>query len=171
MIFLYLTIIVVSNVITAMVPPFSLFDGTLLIPTGSIFVGVTFILRDFVQIKHGKRITYVIIAIASGLSAAISWIVGDTAFIATASVIAFLVSESIDTEIFSRLKKSFVWRIAVSGVIGGIADSMVFVVLGLSPIGAAMISWNQVPYAILGQMLAKTVVQPIGALGMHRLSK
>ena len=170
MIFLYLSIIVASNVITAMFPPISLFNGLLLIPTGSVFVGVTFILRDFVQIKHGKRITYAVIGVATILSAAISWIVGDTAFIATASVIAFLVSESMDTEIFSRMKKSFVWRIAVSGIVGGIADSLVFVVLGLSPIGAAMLTWSQVPYAMLGQMVAKAVVQPLGVLG-YLLSK
>lgn len=165
MIFLYLTIIAASNVITAMFPPFSLFNGLLLIPTGSLFVGVTFLLRDFVQLRHGKRITYTAIAAATILSATISWIIGDTAFIASASVFAFLVSESLDTEIYSRLKKSFAYRVALSGIVGGIADSTVFVVLGLSPIGAAMLTWSQVPYAILGQAITKAVVQPVGVLG------
>lgn len=160
-----------SNVITAMFPPFSLFDGLLLVPTGSAFVGVTFILRDLVQIRHGKRITYVAIAAATVLSATISWIVGDTAFIATASVIAFLVSESLDTEVFSRMKRSLAWRIVASGIIGGTADSLIFVVLGLGPMGAAMLTWGQVPFAVLGQVVTKSVVQPIGALGCLLLKK
>lgn len=171
MILLYLTIIVASNVITAMFPPFALFNGLLLIPAGSVFVGATFILRDFVQLRHGKRITYVAIAVATILSAAISWAAGDTAFIAAASVFAFLVSESMDTEIFSRTKKSFAWRVALSGIVGGIADSVIFVILGLSPIGADMLAWNQVPYAILGQALTKAVVQPIGVLGYVVIKK
>lgn len=171
MISLYLVIIVLSNVITAMFPPFSLFDGLLLVPTGSVFVGVTFILRDLVQIRHGKRITYMCIATATALSAAISWVVGDTAFIATASVFAFLVSESLDTEVFSRMKRSLAWRIAASGIIGGIADSLIFVVLGLGPMGAAMLTWEQVPYAVLGQVITKAVVQPVGAFGCLFLKK
>ena len=170
MIFLYLTIIAVSNVITAMFPPFSIFNGLVIIPTGSVFVGATFLLRDFVQIRYGKRITYAAIFAASLISAAISWAVGDTVYIATASVAAFLVSESLDTEIFSRLKKSFACRVALSGIVGGIADSMVFVVLGLGPIGGAILTWDQVPYAILGQAIAKAVVQPVGVAG-YRLFK
>lgn len=164
MIFLYLTIIVASNVITAMFPPFALFNGSLLIPTGSVFVGVTFMLRDFVQMKYGKRLTYVIIFTASMISVAISRAVGDTMHVAVASMVAFLVSESLDTEIFSRLKKSFLLRIMLSGIIGGIADSLIFVTLGLGPIGAAMITWNQVPYAVLGQAIVKVVMQPVGVL-------
>ena len=170
MIFLYLTIIAVSNVIAAMFPPLLLFNGLVIIPTGSVFVGGTFLLRDFVQIRYGKRITYAAIFAASLISAAISWAVGDTVYIAIASVAAFLASESLDTEIFSRLKKSFACRVALSGIVGGIADSMVFVVLGLSPIGAAILTWDQVPYAILGQAIVKAVVQPIGVAG-YRLFK
>ena len=170
MIYLYLIIIAVSNVITAMFPPVSLFSGLVIIPTGSVLVGATFLLRDFVQIQYGKRITYVAIFAASLISAAISWTVGDTMFIAIASVAAFLISESLDTEIFSRLKKSFVCRVALSGIVGGIADSMVFVVLGLSPIGGAILTWDQVPYAILGQAIVKAVVQPVGVAG-YRLFK
>jgi uncharacterized PurR-regulated membrane protein YhhQ (DUF165 family) len=151
--------------------PFSLFNGLLLIPAGSVFVGATFLLRDFVQLQYGKRITYAAIAVATILSATISWIVGDTVFIAVASVIAFLVSESIDTEIFSRAKRTLWWRIAMSGIVGGIADSVIFVVLGLSPIGAAMLTWSMVPYAILGQTATKAVVQPIGVLAYFVLTK
>jgi uncharacterized PurR-regulated membrane protein YhhQ (DUF165 family) len=171
MIFLYLAIIVTSNVITAMYSPFSLLDGILLIPAGSIFIGATFFLRDLVQIRQGKRTTYIVILGATALSAVISLILGDTAHIAIASAIAFLGSESTDTEIFSKMKKSLAWRVGLSGVVGGIVDSLVFVMLGLSPFGAAMLTWSQVPYAIFGQTLAKVVMQPIGVIGCILLRK
>lgn len=157
--FLYLLIIAVSNILTARFNPFVFFDGLLIVPVGSVFVGATFVLRDFVQLKHGKRKTYATIFMAIFISAISSVILGDTAHIAVASAASFFVSEAIDTEIFSRLKKSFAIRIMVSGTIGGIVDSALFVVIGISPIGANMLQWSQVPNAVCGQMLAKAVVQ------------
>ena len=161
---LYLLIIAVSNILTARFNPFVFFDGILIVPVGSVFVGVTFVLRDFVQMKHGKRKTYGIIAAAILLSAIMSMVLGDTAYIAAASAISFFVSEAIDTEIFSRLRKSFAARIMLSGTIGGIVDSALFVIVGISPIGANMLQWSQVPYAVIGQTLSKAVVQVAAAV-------
>lgn len=162
--FLYLLLIAVSNILTAKYSPFVFCNGLLIVPVGSVFVGVTFVLRDFVQLKHGKRKTYATIFMAIFISAISSVILGDTAHIAAASAISFFVSEAIDTEIFSRLKKSFATRLMVSGTIGGIVDSALFVIIGISPIGANMLQWSQVPNAVFGQMLAKAVVQVIVAV-------
>lgn len=162
--FLYLMIIAVSNILTAGFSPFVLWGGLLIVPAGSIFVGVTFVMRDFVQVKHGKRKTYATIFVAILLSAAMSVILGDTAHIAVASAMSFFVSEAIDTEIFSRVNKSFAARIMVSGIIGGIVDSVLFVVIGLSPIGAYMLQWRHVPNAVIGQTVIKTVVQVVAGV-------
>jgi uncharacterized PurR-regulated membrane protein YhhQ (DUF165 family) len=153
----------VSNILTAKFNPFIFCDGLLIVPVGSVFVGVTFVLRDFVQMKHGKRKTYATIFMAILLSAAMSVILGDTAHIAAASAVSFFVSEAIDTEIFSRLKKSFAARLMASGTIGGVVDSALFVIVGISPIGANMLQWRQVPYAVIGQTISKTVVQAVAA--------
>lgn len=161
--FLYLLIIAVSNVLTARFNPFTFCNGLLIVPVGSVFVGATFVLRDFVQLKHGKRKTYGIIAVAILLSAVMSMILGDTAHIAAASTISFFISEAVDTEIFSRLKKSFAVRLVASGIIGGIVDSALFVIIGISPIGANMLQWSQVPHAVIGQTLSKAVVQVAAA--------
>jgi uncharacterized PurR-regulated membrane protein YhhQ (DUF165 family) len=169
MILIYLITIAVSNVITAMFAPIELFHGALLIPTGSLLVGLTFILRDLVQLRCGRRITYTVILAASALSAAVSWALGDSTWVAIASVIAFLVSESLDTEIFTRVKRSFVIRVVLSGIVGGLADSVIFVVIGLSPIGLGVLSWGQVPYAVLGQVVVKALLQPVGAFGLFFL--
>jgi uncharacterized PurR-regulated membrane protein YhhQ (DUF165 family) len=156
----------VSNLLTAKFSPMVLAGGFLIIPVGSLFAGAVFILRDIVQLRHGKRKTYTTILWAALISAALSVALGDTAHVAVASVVAFFVSEATDTEIFSRLQKSLAARILISGIVGGCLDSAVFVVLGLSPLGANMLPWQAVPFAVLGQVLAKTVVQLVAAVGL-----
>jgi uncharacterized PurR-regulated membrane protein YhhQ (DUF165 family) len=171
--FLYLLMIAGANLLTAMFDPIPLAGGALLIPVGSLFAGATFIMRDFVQVKHGREKTYVAILWASALSGVLCVALGDTGHVAAASVAAFFVSESVDTEIFSRLRSSFPVKVLASGGVGGCLDSVVFVVLGLSPLGADMLPWAAVPSAILGQALTKTIVQAVGAGGillLHRKS-
>ena len=53
---LYLSVIVFSNIITAAFNPINLFG--LLIPCGTIFIGLTFILRDLCQEKYDKKNIY-----------------------------------------------------------------------------------------------------------------
>ena len=52
-IFLYLCAIVLANVITANFAPLQF--GVFIIPYGSFLIGATFILRDLVQNKYGKK--------------------------------------------------------------------------------------------------------------------
>ena len=160
---LYLLLIATTNILTAMFDPIPLAGGVLIIPVGTLLAGATFIMRDFVQLKYGKRKTYRAILGASLLSCILSVALGDTGHVAAASVVAFFVSESVDTEIFSRLRRSLPVKVMVSGTVGGCLDSVVFIVLGLSPLGADMLPWIAVPSAILGQALVKTIVQTAGA--------
>jgi uncharacterized PurR-regulated membrane protein YhhQ (DUF165 family) len=162
--FLYLLLIAAANLLTAKFDPLVMAGGTLIIPVGSLFAGAVFILRDLVQLKHGKRKTYTTILWAAALSAVLSVGLGDTAHVAVASVAAFFASEAADTEIFSRLRRSLLARILLSGVVGGCLDSILFVLLGLSPLGANMIPWETVPSAVLGQMLVKIGVQVVAAV-------
>jgi uncharacterized PurR-regulated membrane protein YhhQ (DUF165 family) len=158
---LYLIAIVVANLITAAFVPLNV--GIFIVPYGTLFIGATFILRDLVQNKYGRKKTYLFIVIALVLSAISSAILGDTMAIVTASAISFIIAESTDTEIYTRLKLSLSARVFYSGLIGGILDSTVFVIVGLSPMGAGFLSWEAVPAAILGQVIVKTVMQAIGA--------
>lgn len=166
---LYLLSIVAANIVTAAMAPVSL--GALLIPAGSFLIGATFILRDFVQSAIGRRNTYVAIACALLLSAVSSAILGDTLWIVTASAVTFLLSETTDTEIYTRLKLPMASRILYSGLAGGIVDSTLFVIIGLSPLGAGFLPWEAVGYAIAGQILAKTSMQAIAAAGVGLLAR
>ena len=153
----YLASIVIANVVTARFAPLEF--GVFIVPIGTLFVGMTFIFRDLVQNKYGRKKTYGFILLALFLSTAVSFTLGDTLMIVAASALAFLVSESADTEIYTRLKLPMAWRVFYSGIVGGFFDSVVFVIVGLSPLGAGFIPWEAVPAAILGQIIVKTVLQ------------
>lgn len=154
---LYVLIIVCANVITAMFSPICIYG--LIIPCGSFLVGVTFFLRDFIQLNMGRTHVYKLILLASTLSGVVSFVLGDSLWVSIASVASFFISEAIDTEIFTRLKRSLVKRIFISGAIGGTLDSAIFVIIALSPFGSGMLPWSAVPYAILGQAIVKCCMQ------------
>lgn len=158
----YLLSIVTANVVTARFMPLEI--GMFLIPMGSFFIGTTFIFRDLVQNKYGRKKTYAFIFLALVLSAIVSASLGDTLVIVTASALSFLLAETTDTEIYTRLKLPMAWRVFYSGIVGGLLDSVVFVVVGLSPIGAGFIPWSAVPAAIVGQVIVKIVMQMFGAI-------
>lgn len=159
---LYLLAIVSANVVTAGTDPFVF--GIFVIPAGTFIIGATFILRDFVQNLIGRRKTYYTIICAMVLSAATSYLLGDTLWIVFASILTFAVSETTDTEIYTRLKLPMSLRVAYSGIVGGFLDSVIFVVIGLSPLGANFLPWNAVAYAIIGQIIVKTIIQLLAAL-------
>ncbi|WP_010095475.1 VUT family protein [Ornithinibacillus scapharcae] len=163
----YLLAIVIANVVTARFAPLQF--GMFIVPMGTIFVGATFIFRDLVQNKYGRPKTYMFIFIALILSALVSYTLGDTLMVVAASALSFVISETADTEIYTRLKLPMAWRVFYSGIVGGILDSVVFVIVGLSPIGAGVLPWEAIPAAIMGQVIVKTVVQMIGALILNRV--
>lgn len=161
-ILLYLISIVIANVVTAAFAPLQF--GMFIVPMGTLFVGATFIFRDLVQNKYGRAKTYLFIFIALAFSALASFMLGDTLLIVFASAISFVVAETADTEIYTRLKLPMAWRVFYSGIVGGFLDSVIFVVIGLSPLGANILPWEAVPAAIVGQIIVKTVIQTIGAV-------
>lgn len=158
----YLVSIVIANVVTAAFAP--LHFGAFIVPMGTLFIGATFIFRDLVQNKYGRAKTYLFIFTALILSAVVSFLLGDTLLIVMASALSFVVAETADTEIYTRLKLPMAWRVFYSGIVGGFLDSAIFVMIGLSPLGANILPWEAVPAAILGQIIVKTILQMVGAI-------
>jgi len=164
----YLLSIVTANVVTAAFAPLQL--GMFIVPMGTLLIGATFIFRDLVQNKYGRAKTYLFIIAALALSALVSFILGDTLLIVVASALSFVVAETADTEIYTRLKLPMAWRVFYSGIVGGLLDSVIFVIIGLSPLGANFLPWEAVPFAILGQVIVKTIIQMFGALILNQVS-
>jgi uncharacterized PurR-regulated membrane protein YhhQ (DUF165 family) len=159
---LYVIAIASANIVTAALMPFSF--GPFIVPAGTFLIGATFILRDLVQNAIGRRSTYGVIVLALILSAITSFSLGDTLWITAASAITFALSEIIDTEIYTRFKATLARRVFISGIAGGTVDSAVFVIIGLSPLGAGFVPWEAVPYAIIGQVIVKAALQGVGAI-------
>lgn len=164
---LYLVAIVTANIVTAAFQPMNIWG--FIIPYGTWFIGATFILRDLTQEKYGRPKTYMFIVAALVLSAISSALLGDPLYIVFASAVSFAVAETTDTEIYTRLRLPMHYKVLYSGTVGGVLDSAIFVVLGLSPLGAGFLPWEAVPMAILGQVVIKTVLQGIGAVAVRYL--
>ncbi|WP_312474684.1 VUT family protein [Neobacillus sp.] len=167
-ILLYLISIVTANVVTAAFAPLNI--GIFIVPMGTFLIGATFIFRDLVQNRYGRKKTYYFIGIALLLSAVISYFLGDTLIIVLASALSFVIAESTDTEIYTRLNLPMSWRVFYSGLVGGLLDSVIFVIIGLSPLGANFLPWEAVPAAIIGQVIFKTIIQGIAALIINQVN-
>lgn len=164
---IYLLSIILANVITARFAPLEI--GPLIIPYGTLFIGLTLVMRDMVQNRFGRKRTYILICVALILSALSSYLLGDALWVVFASTLSFIISETADTEIYTRFKLPFVKRVFYSGVVAGFLDSAVFVIVGIGPLGLKFVPWTLVPYAILGQWIAKVLMQLIVAGGIRQV--
>ncbi|MEN1966680.1 VUT family protein [Lentibacillus sp. N15] len=164
-VFIYLLSIVLANVITAKFAPLNL--GLFIIPYGTLFIGLTLVMRDMVQNRYGRAKTYLWIVAALALSALTSHLLGDALWVVFASTLSFIISETTDTEIYTRFKLPFVKRVMYSGVVAGLLDSAVFVIIGIGPLGLGYVPWDLVLYAVAGQWVAKALMQLIVAGGIR----
>ena len=167
--FLYLISIIIANVVTAAFIPLQL--GPFLIPYGTWLIGASFVLRDLIQNKYGRKKAYLAIAAALILSAITSKLLGDTMVITIASAISFFISESTDTEIYTRFKVSFLQRVFASGIVSSLLDSGIFIIIGLSPLFTGILPWELVPSAVLGQFTVKSLMQVLGITVLFILKK
>jgi hypothetical protein len=164
---IYLLSIILANVITARFAPLEM--GPLIIPYGTLFIGLTLVMRDMVQNRFGRFRTYLLIGLALILSAISSFLLGDPLWVVFASTLSFIISETADTEIYTRFKLPFVRRVLFSGVVAGFLDSAVFIIVGIGPLGLQYVPWDLVPYAILGQWVAKVFMQLVVAGGIRQV--
>jgi len=164
---LYIASIVAANVLTAHTAPLIL--GAFIVTSGTWFIALTFPLRDAVQIHTTKAFSYVAIAVALGASALTSWRLGDTLWITGASALAFAVSETLDTEVFTRLRGNLPKRVLISGLVSVPADSILFAVVGLSPLGVGFVPYGNLWRVVVAQIVAKSIVQAAVAPAARRL--
>lgn len=117
-------------------------------PSGVLAIGVALFMRDYVQELFGKQPVLVAIAIGVGLSYVVNPVV------ATASAVAFAISELSDFFIYSAIKKSSVAAaVIVSGIIGGVIDSLLFLQIAFG----STLFWE-------GQVIGKTMMALLGGV-------
>ena len=133
----YISSIVVGNLVVNYFGIVNWFG--LIFPAGAIFIGLTFSLRDFTQRYWGNKKIWYFILISAIVTLYMNW------KIAVASVVAFLVSESVDWLVFTITKKPLHHRIWISNLFSTPIDSILFVVIAFG--------WNW--EAIYGQSIIK----------------
>ena len=128
----------------------------LLAPAGVFAIGGVLVLRDWLQQLAGLWWTMPLVY-AAGL---ISWGIGDAAGwtslekIAVASVVAFTVSETVEAVVFTPVRKrSLSLGVALSGTVGNVIDSWLFLTLAFS---STAFFW--------GQFWGKTEMIAVGTL-------
>ena len=145
---LYFGLIILANVLAALwrIP----LPLGLMVPAGVFVFAPIFTLRDRIQFDRGAKYVYGLILV----SAVVSWLAGTVmgspllARISIASVIALLVSESLDTIIFTVFKKSFVRGAVISNLFSSFVDSLLFISIAFG------MNWR----IILGQWLLKMII-------------
>ncbi len=150
----------ISNVGTTCVP-----DGPCLIPvapgldapSGVLAIGVALVLRDLVHRTGGLLWAFGAIA----LGAILSWMVADP-YLVLASVVAFVVSELLDTGIYHPLQKNKLYlAVLASSLVGAIADSALFLFIAFGSV--AFIEGQ-----VVGKLWAAIIALPVIAFMRYR---
>jgi uncharacterized PurR-regulated membrane protein YhhQ (DUF165 family) len=105
----------------------------LMATAGTYLAGLAFILRDLIQDTAGRKAVVAVILAGAALSYAVS-----APFIATASAVAFLLSEGADFAVYTPLRKRGYIRAAVaSNLVGSIIDTALFLTIAGFPLRQA----------------------------------
>jgi uncharacterized integral membrane protein (TIGR00697 family) len=158
------------------------------LPAGTVTYSATVATLDVITLKYGRRLGYWVVRVAAllqlglwamvqltiyapsapfwGLQSAYVAIVGESARIAVASVVAFFTAETLDVTLVSRILGNVFKRVGVSDPVSMTVDSLVFVpiaFLGVIPTPALLST-------MLGLILGKLTLVPltIGAVAMNR---
>jgi uncharacterized PurR-regulated membrane protein YhhQ (DUF165 family) len=92
-------------------------------PSGVLMIGAALVLRDWLQSLAGLRWSLAAVLVGAALSLAVS-----PPAIALASALAFLIAETADTLVYSKLRqRGAAIAVAFSGVVGAFIDSAMFV--------------------------------------------
>lgn len=101
-------------------------------PAGVLTIGAAFVLRDWLAQLAGFWWGLAVIPVAGGASYLIGELAGwtDLKKIAVASVVAFLVSETVEAVVFAPLRKrNLTLGVLASGMVGNAIDSWLFLTL------------------------------------------
>ena len=151
---IYVVAVLVANLTATWFIPLPVFGQ---VAVGTFVFGFTFTQRDRMH-RKGRRFVYAVIGIAALLSALLSVAGQVPARIIIASVIAILIAETADTEIYQRLLAQSWWhRVLKSNAVSIPLDSIFFNLVAF--LGALS------PRMLVSLIVGETVVKfAVGAL-------
>jgi len=130
---------------------------------GTLFFGVTFTQRDRVH-AFGKRRVYAMIAAAALANLALSAYLGIPLRFLLAGFLAIIVAEAADTEVYGRIRKGWLVRVATSNAVSIPLDSVIFTLIAF----AGTLSAAAMTEIVFADILAKTVVGLLAAARLVR---
>lgn len=153
----YIAAIVAANWLTARYGLTRLPGMTLEVTAGTYAAGAALLLRDVVQEVSGARWVWAGIAAGAALTAYTS------PSLALASTAAFVVAEALDMAAYTPLRKHGWARAAlVSGCVGALVDTLVFLHLAHYPI-----TWSSIGGQMVGKAFWATAL-PVAAFVVVR---
>lgn len=131
-----------------------------LVALGTLFFGATFTARDYVH-RLGRPYVYLMIGVAALASAGLSAVGGVPWRIVVASVVAILLAEAADTEVYQRLlARSWLVRVTGSNLVSIPLDTALFNGLAFAGVFALPI----LGAVMLGEIVVKFAVGAVVAL-------
>ncbi|MCO1575823.1 VUT family protein [Crossiella sp. SN42] len=127
-------------------------------PAGVFVVGPALVFRDLVQWSLGKRISLIALAVGTALSFAVA-----EPAVATASAVAFALSELVDFVLFTWLSPRWTRAVFFGGLAGLVLDSVVFLLIAFG-------SLEFLPGQILGKLYGVLVATAIIGLRRRRIT-
>ncbi len=103
-----------------------------LAPAGVLCIGAVLVIRDWLQQLRGLWTSLALMLVAGAASYLVGVLAGWTSLqkIAVASVVAFLISETVEAVVFTPLRnRSLTFGVAASATIGNAIDSYIFLAL------------------------------------------
>ena len=120
---IYIVAVLVANLTATWFIPLPIFGQ---VAVGTIVFGFTFTQRDRMHVK-GRKFVYGVIAITTALAALLAVVGQVPTRIIVASVVAILISETADTEVYQRLLAKSWWRrVLTSNAVSIPLDSVFF---------------------------------------------
>lgn len=134
------------------------------VAVGTFIFGFTFTQRDRMHAR-GRRFVYAIIALATLLSTVLAFFGHVPGRIILASVVAIVLAESADTEIYQRLLTRSWWhRVLASNSVSIPLDSLLFNVVAFAGVFAV----PEMAAIIFGEIVVKFLVGAVTAIRRSR---
>jgi uncharacterized PurR-regulated membrane protein YhhQ (DUF165 family) len=152
MIAIYILCIVAANVLAT--SSSITLGADIMIPAGVLVIAPIFTLRDTVQHRHGSRIAGDIVLVAALLTMLLSVPLGESRLgrVSIASLIAFVVSELLDTAIYFALHRhEWLTRVLASNTVASAIDTVLFLSIAFE------LSWPTFSAMYLIKLLGSTL--------------
>lgn len=154
---IYIVAVLLANYTATWFLPLPVFG---MVAVGTLIFGATFTARDYVH-RLGRHKVYTMIVVTAIMSAGLSLIGAVPGRIITASVIAIVLSEIVDTEVYQKLiEQRWLIKVAGSNMLSVPIDSLLFNLVAF----AGVLPFPLLISVIFGEVVVKYAVGLIVAL-------